>query len=310
MATKQQNSPKGPQQLTKDPAVVSVMREIHQSPELRQPILAQLEVECGGRCVVAFSTSFNQDAPIGDNDADIIEGVLQKSDLSKGLTLIINSPGGSGLAAERIVNVCRSYSSGDFEVMIPKMAKSAATMVAFGAKKIWMSKTSELGPVDPQVFREGQFVSAHSIVSAYQELLRQAVKTNGNIQPYLQQLQRFDASEVKRLKASQKLSESIAITALQTGMMKSKTDSQIRMKIKPFLDPEVTSSHGRRIGMEVAEQCGLQVGNINLGSSLWRTLWELYVRLDFFVSTKASKCVESKDHTFYAPLRLPELESE
>ncbi|GAH14065.1 unnamed protein product, partial [marine sediment metagenome] len=41
-------------------------------------------------------------------------------DLSKGLALIINSPGGSGLAAERIINVCRSYSgTEEFWAIVP-----------------------------------------------------------------------------------------------------------------------------------------------------------------------------------------------
>lgn len=73
-------------------------------------------------------------------------------DLSKGLIIMINSPGGDGLAAERIINVCRSYSgTGEYQVIVPGKAKSAATMVCFGASAIYMSPTSELGPVDPQI---------------------------------------------------------------------------------------------------------------------------------------------------------------
>lgn len=295
-AQKPQNS------ATDNPTIVSLLREIHQSPEVRKPLLAELEKEFSGRCVLAFFTSFNQPVMIDDGDADIIEGVLQKSDLSKGLTVVINSPGGDGLAAERIVNVCRSYSKNNFEIVIPKMAKSAATMIAFGAQKIWMSETSELGPIDPQVFRGRKgLVSAHSIVASYEELLIKAVKTKGNIEPYLQQLARYDASDVKSLRASQKLSESIAITALRTGMMKGKSELEIRRCIKSFIDPEVTSSHGRRIGTETASKCGLQVGKIELDTNLWKNLWELYVRTDYLVTAKCSKVAETKDHSFHAP---------
>lgn len=148
------------------PTVVNLLTEINQMPAIRQALLELLETEYDGRCVLVYFTAFNQNAPIGDTDADIIEGALQKSDLSHGLSLIINSPGGDGLAAERIINVCCSYAEGNFEVVVPKMAKSAATMICLGAKCISMSKTSELGPIDPQIYRNGEYVPAHDIVCA------------------------------------------------------------------------------------------------------------------------------------------------
>ena len=77
----------------------------------------------------------------------MLESVLEVEHTSGRLVLIVNSPGGQALAAERIVNVCRAYSAGDFEVVVPHMAKSAATMICFGANRIHMSKTAQLGPV-------------------------------------------------------------------------------------------------------------------------------------------------------------------
>ena len=51
-------------------------------------------------------------------------------DLSKGLALIISSPGGDGLAAERIINVCRHYSeTKEYWAVVPNKAKSTARMV-------------------------------------------------------------------------------------------------------------------------------------------------------------------------------------
>jgi ClpP class serine protease len=82
----------------------------------------------------------------------MLDGLLQKIDLSKGLAIIINSPAGDGLAAERMINALRSYSkTGEFIVIVPSKAKSAATIVCFGASRIIMGPSSELGPVDPQL---------------------------------------------------------------------------------------------------------------------------------------------------------------
>lgn len=99
--------------------------------------------------IITYFTSFSYPVMIDDHDADMLEGLLQKIDVSKGFALVINSPGGNGLAAERIINLCRSYSgTGDYWTIIPGKAKSAATMICLGSSKIIMSKTSELGPID------------------------------------------------------------------------------------------------------------------------------------------------------------------
>jgi ClpP class serine protease len=148
--------------------------------------------------VLAFFTSFFCPVVIQDNDADMIEEVLRNTDMDgRELVLLLNSPGGDGLAAERIVNICRSYSSGSFSVVVPKMAKSAATMICFGAKSILMSQTSELGPVDPQVpIRDDSgkvvdYQAAHEVIEAYNDLMRKANTTQGKVEPYLQQLARI-----------------------------------------------------------------------------------------------------------------------
>lgn len=92
-----------------NPVIQRVMTEQNQGHETRQGIFIELE-KILKRPVVSFFTSFRFPVMIEDADADMLEGVLQKLDLSKGLSLLISSPGGDGLAAERIINVCRSYS--------------------------------------------------------------------------------------------------------------------------------------------------------------------------------------------------------
>jgi len=82
---------------------------------------------------------------IEDKDADMLVGILQKGDGSNGLAIIVSSPG-DGLAAERIINLFRSYSkTGEYWAIVPAKAKSATTMLCFGSSKIIMGPSSELG---------------------------------------------------------------------------------------------------------------------------------------------------------------------
>lgn len=50
-----------------------------------------------------------------------------------------------------IGKLCIEYSNGKLVVAIPRMAKSAATLVCCAANEIHMGSLSELGPIDPQI---------------------------------------------------------------------------------------------------------------------------------------------------------------
>jgi len=284
-----------------------VMIEQNQGHETRRRIFVELEKELK-RPVVSFFTSFSFPVMIENTDSDMLEGVLQKMDLSQGLILFISSPGGDGLAAERIINVCRSYSkTGEYWIIVPGKARSAATMICFGASKIIMGATSELGPIDPQLATSKSGVvrrfSVYNVVESYDNLFSRAVKEKGNLQPYLQQLANYDEREIKEFRAALALSEDIAIRTLASGMMKGMSSSAIKKEIEIFLTPKRTKTHGRPIYREEALKCGLRIESRDVKDKFWRLVYELYIRTNNFVSKKAAKCIESENHSFVAMAR-------
>lgn len=290
-----------------NPVITQILTEEGQGAETRRGILTELE-EVLGRPVVSFFTSFEFPVDIEDQDVDMLEGVLQKLDLSDGLALVINSPGGSGLAAERIVNVCRSYSDTDeYWAVVPNKAKSAATMVCLGASKILMGETSELGPIDPQIsFREDGIpkrYSVYNLVESYEDLFARAIQETGNLQPYLQQLSLYDERDIQEFRAALLLSEDIAARTLATGMMKGASEDEIKEKIRIFLTPERTKTHGRPIYGTEAEECGLVIEPIDIRGRLWELVYELYLRTNNYANTRVAKCVETKNYGFHAGVR-------
>ena len=248
-----------------DPVIQQVLIEQLQGHESRKSIISKLEKEIG-MPVVSFFTSFKfPSVMIEDADADMLEGILQGLDLTKGLALFISSPGGDGLAAERIINICRSYSgTGEYSVIVPGKAKSAATMVCFGASKIIMGATSELGPVDPQVTIAEDGIlkrfSVYNIVESYDDLFQRAVDTTGNLQPFLQQLANYDERDIKEFRTAISLAEDIAVRALLSGMMNEKAEKEIKKQIELFLTPKKTKTHGRPISREPLNNRPKQTG--------------------------------------------------
>jgi ATP-dependent protease ClpP protease subunit len=290
-----------------DPIYQKVKEEQLQLHPTRRLLYSKIE-KLIGRPVISFFTSFSYPVMIEDGDAQMLEGVLQVCDFSKGLALIINSPGGIGLEAERIINVLRSYSgTGEYIALVPAKAKSAATMICLGASKIVMGKTSELSTVDPQVaIKEKDKVrrfSIYNIVKSYESLFDRAVKEKtGHLEPYLQQLANYDEREIAEYKTALSLSDDIAVRALKTCMLPKMSEAVINKKIGIFLIPETKAKvHGRPINAEDALNCGLNVDLRAVNDPLWLLLYELYIRLENYVSiNKNAKIIECHDKSFSA----------
>jgi ClpP class serine protease len=282
-----------------DSPFVKVRREVTQDSGLRRALLKKVESHYRAKAILYFTTFHDENTQITDTDAEMLESILAVEHEGGKVILILNSPGGQALAAERIANVFRAYSDNKYEVIIPHMAKSAATMICFGAAKIHMSKTAELGPVDPQLtFKDDTgravFISAQEYVRSYQKLIDEAVSDKPKrIEPYIQQLNRYDSRYIEKLISAQALSKDISIRLLKSGMMSHLKKEEIETKIQDFLSQVRTSSHGRMINYAGAKECGLNVHLIDLRSGLWNAVWELYVRGDYAVTNVCKKVIES-----------------
>src|SRR5258708_10238968 len=69
----------------------------------------------------------------------------------KNVVLFILSRGGEGEPAYQISKTCKSFASQKFIAVVPRHAKSAATLIAIGADEIHMGPLGQLGPIDPQI---------------------------------------------------------------------------------------------------------------------------------------------------------------
>ncbi len=92
-------------------------------------------------------------------------------DPGKPIALVLDSPGGDAHAAYRISRMFQRR-CGPFVAVIPRYAKSAATLIALGAQKLIIGRDAELGPLDVQMLdREREdFGSALDAVQALERL--------------------------------------------------------------------------------------------------------------------------------------------
>lgn len=128
-----------------------------------------LLAEKTGRNVIAYYSGWLADrednVSVNDSDMTGFMNAMAGLDRSKGLDLILHTPGGDPNAAESIVNYLHSMFGNNVRVIVPHMAMSAGTMIACSATCVLMGKHSALGPVDPQYGG----TPAYNIVKEFQE---------------------------------------------------------------------------------------------------------------------------------------------
>lgn len=285
------------------PESALIAQEESQDHALRVPFLKEWQAATGRFPVTYFANFSDPRASLDDTDVDMIEDLINHAPSGAKLDLIIESPGGSALSAERLVKTCCAFSS-DFRVVVPRRAKSAATMVAMGANRILMGPAAELGPVDPQVFYFDQYdhfrvAAVDSVLKGVDEVLEKFQKARGNVEGLLMLLPPFDQATLAEMRRDSKLSEELAVRwCSEMPKHHGKTRPQVRKAIQIFLDPAQTHSHGRPIDFKAADGAGLPVEQLKRDDDLWKILHRICIRTARHVS-KFAKSVETIEMAFF-----------
>lgn len=109
------------------------------------------ELSDGRQLAAYFARVEHPNSAMQPSDVAPMTALLERGQEIENLDLLIHSPGGIAQTAEKIVAACRKVAAGEFRVVVPNMAKSAATMTAVCSDQIVMGYLSELGPIDPQI---------------------------------------------------------------------------------------------------------------------------------------------------------------
>ena len=122
--------------------------------QLRTKYLSLLSHKTGRNTIAYYSgwlkPGKTQNIDINDSDITGFMNAIKGLDDTKGLDLLLHTPGGSPTDTEGIVKYLHSKFHNDIRVFIPQMAMSAGTMLSCSAHTIVMGKHSCLGPIDPQ----------------------------------------------------------------------------------------------------------------------------------------------------------------
>jgi len=302
--------------IQKEPLLQEVLKEVgtaaQESDRLKSEMLLkhkilipQYEEKEKRKLIVYVAKIGNQKSAINPDDIAPIGSMLANCGCVENLDLLIQSPGGSGVTAEKIVEMCRSYAKKEFRVIVPNMAKSAATIISLGADKVVMGYCSELGPIDAQKFINvggvPQQLSAQSFISARENLIKELAKAKSEGKEFIGYLQQLSSSTVEPAfieECKRELNFAIDLVKkwLPQYMLKIKnpTWNQKRLKQKATAIAKNLSSadkrfaHGRMIGSQECEDLGLNVLTLQKEDSSWNIIWEIYLRSEIFLMVNSN----------------------
>lgn len=151
------------------------------SDVIRRKYLTSLHQHTG-RNVIAYYSGFLSrpgimQSSINDEDKNGFMMGVHNVDRTKGLDLILHTPGGDIAATHSIVNYLHKMFGSDIRAVVPQIAMSAGTMIACSCHEILMGTHSNLGPIDPHLRGIPTFGVIREFRRAYREVKKDPSKT-------------------------------------------------------------------------------------------------------------------------------------
>lgn len=269
---------------------------------VRREYLCQLSAYTGRNTILYYSAWLQKsltangsfDFGINDNDKTGFMTCIYKMDKSKGLDLILHTPGGDISATESLVVYLKSIFGNDIRVIVPQMAMSAGTMIACCAKEIIMGKHSNLGPIDPQY---GMY-RAHGIIEEFNSI-KQEYTTNPNASlAWGPILSKYTPTLIGECQKAIDWSNGLVEQWLTENMFSN--DPNAVAKAKAIVDNigshALTKSHSRHLHIKDLQNLGLKITELEDDADLQDLVLSIHhSTIITFGSTKAAKIIENQN---------------
>jgi len=187
---------------------------------------------------------------------ELLKSIAAKKTGGSG-TLILHSAGGFLDVVGSFIYIMRKKFE-KFQIAVPEIAHSAATLLCFGADSILMNDLSSLSPVDPQIAlktQAGNIGAGVEDIKGYLSLISDMFKDDAaRIQAFNALVGRIPAEVLGQIERIEKQTEMIATKALQYHIKEKKKIEEIVSKFqKEFF------SHNYRIHLDEAKKLGFKV---------------------------------------------------
>lgn len=228
---------------------------------------------------------------LDDSDKNGFMTVMNGLDKTKGLDLMLHTPGGNTAATESLVEYLKSLFGTDIRVIVPQIAMSAGTMIACASKEILMGKHSNLGPIDPQFGG----IPAHGIIEEFERAVEE-VKDHTKIPIWQPIIAKYNPTLIGECEKAIAWSNQMVKQWLMTGMFRedSKKEEKADYIISELGSHALTYSHNRHISLSKAQELGLNVIPLEEDKLLQDAILSVHhAYIHTLTSTPAVKIIEN-----------------
>jgi ATP-dependent protease ClpP protease subunit len=258
------------------------------------------------RNVIAYYSGWLQkpkspDTAVNDKDKSGFMLTIHRMDKSKGLDLILHTPGGDLAATESVVDYLYSMFGHDIRVIVPQISMSAGTMIALSSKELIMGKHSNLGPIDPQMGG----LACQAVLNEFEDA-KKDIKNNPQAAPLWQAIiGKYHPTFLGACRQAIDWSESMVEDWLKQNMC-SNDASKVKPILKMFSDHKHQKSHSRHISKKQCEDVGLKIASLEDDQDLQdAVLTTHHAFMHTFSHTAAVKVIENQTGVAYIEQSVP-----
>lgn len=257
--------------------------------EVRIDLIERLEQLRDSKVLVYFSYT-----PLDDSILVPLYQQLKDIGHTQKIDLFLHSYGGAIDTPYKVVMLIREFCE-EFAVIVPFVAKSAASMLVLGADEVVMGPISELGPIDPLVKHpvyKDLLVPVQAVWHCLDYLQRFIINSpDPKVATFMVTtlLNKLDPWLIGDYEKTIKASRQYAETLLSNYMLKD--DPERVLNVTQALT-EGYFSHGYPIGRREARELGLKVTEAH--GELWDVIWKLYLGYEELFKVKEDEDEEQQ----------------
>lgn len=250
------------------------------------------------RNVIAYYSGYlsKPDIPseINDEDKNGFMMAVHKLDRSKGLDLILHTPGGSIAAVQSITDYLHKMFNDDIRAIVPQIAMSAGTMLACSCKRILMSKHSNLGPIDPHL----RGIPAYGVIMEFRRAWKEIKKDPSKISIWQPIIGQYRPTFLSQCENAIAWSNQFVQRQLETVMFSGDPYAKKKAKqiVKKLTDYKGNKAHDRHIHADECIAMGLAVDMIEADQKLQDLVLTVHhCYMHSLMNTPSYKMIENHD---------------
>jgi ATP-dependent protease ClpP protease subunit len=217
-----------------------------------------------GRNIIAYYSGFLSKQVVGteinDEDKNGFMMVVHKMDRTKGLDLILHTPGGGLSSTQSIIDYIHKMFDRNVRTIVPQIAMSAGTMIACSSREIWMGKHSNLGPIDPQF----SGMPAYGVLQEFQKACKE-IKQDPSKTPLWQTIiGQYPPTFLSRCQNAIDLSKEFVEKQLIEVMFHKDSNAKRKARsiVRELSHYTKNKTHDRHIHFDECKQLGLKVKSL------------------------------------------------